>query len=95
MDQELYEVPEGEDRQKQIEKLPLGETISISRRIDLTFGCDPEKITQHNKQVRGILDQQTHRARRKDKSKQYKVENGSFLTRDGAMIIVAACTRTG
>lgn len=95
MSDELFEVPIREDRQRMIEKLPLGETVAIARRVDLSLGADPEKISQHNKQVRGILDQQTHRARRKIKTAEYKVENGSFLTRDGSLIIVAVCTRTG
>lgn len=92
-DQELYEIPDRENRQTQIETLPIGETVSISRRVDLTFGVAPEALANHTKQVRGILDQQTHRARRKFKDHQYKVENGSFLTREGAIIITAACTR--
>lgn len=95
MDQELYEVPDRENRQSQIETLPIGETISISRRVDLTFGTNPDALAAHTKQVRGILDQQTHRARRKYKANTYRVENGSFLTREGAIIIVAACTRIG
>jgi flagellar motor switch protein FliG len=90
---ELYEIPERENRQTLIETLPIGETISISRRVDLTFGVNPEALSEHTKQVRGILDQQTHRARRKHKTHEYKVENGSFLTREGAIILTAACTR--
>lgn len=93
-DQELYEVPEQENRQQQIENLELNETVSIARRIDLTFGIAPDMVAQHVKQVRGILDQQAHRARRKHKERQFKVENGSFLTREAAMMIVATCTRT-
>lgn len=92
-DNELYVVPIREDRQKQIETMDIGDTVSIARRIDLTFGIDPEKLTQHTKQVRGILDTQAHRARRKSKAREYTVENGSFLTKSGALLIVCTVTR--
>lgn len=93
-DQELYEIPDRENRQQQIEMLDLNETVSIARRVDLTFGISPEVVAEHVKQVRGILDQQAHRARRKHKERKFKVENGQFLTREAAMMIVATCTRT-
>lgn len=92
--EELYDIPEAEQRQAMIDQLPINESVAIARRIDLTFGTDPAKLAQHTKQVRGILDQQTHRTRRRLPKQQYKVENGSFLTRDGALMIVAVVTRS-
>lgn len=90
---EVYEISRKENRQNQIEAMDIGDSVSISRRIELQSGFGEGAIAEHNKQVRGIMDQQTHRARRRQKHHKYKVENGSFMTRDGALIVVAVCTR--
>lgn len=90
---EVYEISRKENRQDQIERMDIGDTVSISRRIELQHGFAENAISEHNKQVRGIADQQAHRARRRLKDHRYKVENGSFMTRDGALIITAAITR--
>lgn len=92
-DSEVYLVDHKVDRQKQIEALELGDTISIARRVDLTFGISPEVITEHRRQLRGVMDVQCYRARRKVTTAEFKVENGSFLTTDAAMMIVATVTR--
>lgn len=90
---EVYEISRKENRQDQIEHMDIGDTVSISRRIELQHGFAEGAISEHNKQVRGIADQQAHRARRRLKDHRYKVENGSFMTRDGALIVTAAITR--
>ena len=90
---EVYEISRKENRQDQIERMDIGDTVSISRRIELQHGFAEGAISEHNKQVRGIADQQAHRARRRLKDHRYKVENGSFMTRDGALIVIAAITR--
>ncbi len=90
---EVYEISRKENRQDQIERMDIGDTVSISRRIELQHGFAEGAISEHNKQVRGIADQQAHRARRRLKDHRYKVENGSFMTRDGALIVTAAITR--
>jgi len=90
---ELYEISRKENRQQHIEALDIGDSIAITRRIEMQHGFAEGAITEHNKQVRGIMDQQAHRARRRQKAHKYKVENGSFMTRDGALIITAVCTR--
>lgn len=89
-----FEVAPKENRQAAIEGLDIGDCVSIARRIHLQFGIEKDGIQQHTDQVRGIMDQQTHRARRKTKGRKFKVEHGSFITRDGALIITAVCTRT-
>lgn len=90
---EFFEVGRKENRQGQIEEMDIGDSVAISRRIELQHGFADGAITEHNRQIRGIMDQQTHRARRRLKDRKYKVENGSFMTRDGALIVVAVATR--
>ncbi len=90
---EFFEVSRKENRQGQIEEMDIGDSIAISRRIEMQHGFAEGAITEHNRQIRGIMDQQTHRARRRLKDRKYKVENGSFMTRDGALIVVAVATR--
>lgn len=90
---EFFEVSRKENRQGQIEEMDIGDSVAISRRIELQHGFAEGAITEHNRQIRGIMDQQTHRARRRLKDRKYKVENGSFMTRDGALIVVAVATR--
>lgn len=90
---EVYEISRKENRQQLIETLDIGDSVSISRRIEMQHGFAEGAIAEHNKLIRGIMDQQAHRARRRQKHHKYKVENGSFMTRDGSLIIVAVCTR--
>lgn len=92
--EEVYEISRKENRQSQIEQMDIGDTVAIARRVEMQYGFAENAITEHNKQVRGIADQQAHRARRRLKDNKYKVENGSFMTRDGALIVVAVVTRT-
>ena len=89
----MFVVPRTENRQSQIETMELGDTVTVSRRIDLTMGLAEDTVREHNHQIRGILDQQATRARRKVKGNKYIVENGSFVTRSGALMLVAVCTR--
>lgn len=89
---ETTDVLPKENRQQQIENLDIGETISISRRIILQQV--PEgAIKAHMDRLRGVADRQTHRARQRRRENQYTTEIGSFITRDGAMILVCAITR--
>lgn len=81
-------------RQSQIEALDIGESIAIARRIDLTMGCDPDDLSEMNDRIRGIMDQQVNRARRKGVN-DFKVETGRFVTRDGSLMLVAVCSRIG
>lgn len=90
---ELYEISRKENRQDQIEQMDIGDTVAIARRIELRHGFADDAISNHNKQVRGIADQQTHRARRRFNERRFKVENGSYMTREGALIVTAAITR--
>lgn len=90
---EVYEISRKENRQSKIEALDIGDTVAIARRVEMQHGFADGAITEHNKQIRGIADQQAHRARRRFTERKFKVENGSFMTRDGALIITAAVTR--
>ncbi len=90
---ERYLIPKKLNRQAEINEMDIGNTISIARRIDLTFGISPEQTAEHSKQLRGILDQQANRARRGNREKEYTVENGTFISRGGAMVVCATITR--
>lgn len=90
---EVYEIEPKENRQQQLEALDVGDSVAIARRIEMQYGFAEGAISEHNRQVRGILDQQVHRARRRRTEYRYTVENGSFMTRDGALLIVAVATR--
>lgn len=90
---EVYEISRKENRQTQIEQMDIGDTVAIARRVELQHGFAEGAITEHNKQIRGIADQQAHRARRRFTERRFKVENGSYMTRDGALIVTAAVTR--
>lgn len=85
---------ESPTRQQQINNLDVSESITISQRIDLSFGMDKDAVSRITKLLRGNLDQQANRAR-KGTGKDYTVENGSYLTSGGALIVCATITRLG
>lgn len=89
----MFVIGQKENRQAQIDAMELGDTVSISRRIDLSMGIAPDTVKNHNHQIRGILDQQATRARRRSPGSKFIVENGKFVTRDDALILVAVITR--
>ena len=89
----MFDILPKENRQSKIEAMELGETISISRRLSLDMGITQEAVAEHVHQLRGILDQQATRARRRVPKAQYTVENGAFITRSGALVLSAICTR--
>lgn len=91
--EEVYEISRKENRQSMIEDMDIGDTVSISRRIDMRYGFADGAIGAHNRQLRGIADQQTHRARRRFKERKFTVENGSFMTQAGALVLTVAITR--
>lgn len=97
MDIEVEDIvmsPSDHTRAAQIKKLDIGESVSYARRVELKYGFSEGAISLHTRQVRGNIDQQAHRARRQDPHRKYKVENGSFMTMEGALILVAVVTRT-
>ena len=91
---DTYVIGRKDNRQSQIEDMDIGDSVSIARRIELQHGFAEGAITKHNRQLRGIIDQQAHRARRRRPGRKYKVENGSFMTLDGSLILTAVITRT-
>lgn len=93
MTKEVYEIEQKDNRQSQLEQLDIGDSVAIARRVEMRHGFGDGAITRHNEQVRGIIDQQTYRARRRLKERRFTVENGSFMTRDGSLIVVAVATR--
>ena len=93
MPKEFVEVGKANNRQAQIEKADIGDVVSLGRRVDLSFGLPDGLIAKHTETLRNTLDTQVHRARKKHPERRYTVENGHFLTRSGALMIVASCTR--
>jgi hypothetical protein len=81
-------------RDSQVRALEQGSSISISDRIDTTFGVDSEAISARTRQLRGIMDQSAHRARQQVPNSEFVVENGSFVTKAGAILLTAVVTRT-
>lgn len=90
---EFVEVIPKIDRQAQIDAADIGDVVSIGRRIDLSFGLPEGLIAKHTDQMRGILDTQALRARRRHPGRKYSVENGYFMTRSGALMVIVTCTR--
>lgn len=82
-----------DSQQKRIELMDIGDTISTSRRIDMTGGLDQKLLIDNRAFVRSTMDQQAQRARRKMRPADYIVELTEGLTRAGALIITAAITR--
>jgi hypothetical protein len=80
-------------RQGQINALEVGSSIAAAERIDLTFGINPEALAKTTRLIRGSLDKQANRARRQTGGV-YTVENGSYLTASGAIVVVCTVTRT-
>lgn len=81
------------NRQSLINKMEIGDTVSISRRVEMQYGFAPGAIAKHHNQLRGNLGQQADRARKLFKDREFKVECGSFMTSEGAMIVTAAISR--
>ncbi len=80
-------------RDSQVRALEPGSSISISDRIDTSFGLDPAAVSARTRQLRGIMDQSAHRARKVINASEFVVENGSFVTKAGAIILSAVVTR--
>lgn len=81
-------------RAKAIENLEPGESLSIAKRVALDFGVTSDELTSIKDQLRGVIDGQVHRTRRKHTGRLYKTEIVSALTPQGAaLIIVCCCTR--
>jgi hypothetical protein len=86
--------PQDHTRAAQIGKLAVGDSVAVVRRVEIKYGFADGAIALHTRQIRGIADQQAHRARRQNPKRKYKVENGSFVTQDGSLILVASISRT-
>ena len=94
MDTETYKLKAGSNRQNMIEHLPIGETISQVRRIDITFGVSNKELRKHSELISGGLHCQVNRTRRKFPGRVYTVETATMLNSSStAILIVAAATR--
>lgn len=91
---DLYEITKKESRQGLIAELDIGDSVAISRRINLSFGVDPAAMSQHSNRLRGVLGQQAHRARRQFKERKFEIETGTFITAAGNLHVVSTITRT-
>lgn len=83
------------NRMAAIENLPIGESISICHRVDLTYGLTNDEKNKHTARLRGNLDSQVNKARRKYSARRYTVETLIAPTSQAAaLVIVAVATRT-
>lgn len=80
-------------RDQQVRDLEPGASISIADRVDMSFGLDADGISVRTRQLRGIIDQSANRARKAIRDSEYIVENGMFVTKQGALVISAVVTR--
>lgn len=83
-----------DSRQDQIEKLEIGDSVAVCRRLPLDFGVPKDAIETHTRMLRNVLDRQASRARKHHPFRRYTVENASGITLQGALIITVCCTRT-
>ena len=60
-----FVVSKRDNRQDQIERLEIGDSVAVARRLSLDFGLPKDTITSHLHALRGTLDQQCSRVRRK------------------------------
>lgn len=79
-------------RQTQINAMAVGDSISLSHRLDLSFGLASGAVRSITTLLRGTLDQQANRAR-KGTPNEYVVENGCYLTGAGALVVVCTISR--
>lgn len=93
MAENMDDIADNPSRQAQINALDIGESHAIAHRMDLTFGIATDAISKATRLLRGGLDKQANRAR-KQIGAEYTVENGSYLTNAGAIVIVCTITRT-
>lgn len=87
--------PHPNSRQNTIEMLEPGESYSVAKRVDLTFGLSDSEKKKHLELGRGSLESMVHRARTKHRGRKYRVE--SFIghaSQDAAIFFVAVATRT-
>jgi hypothetical protein len=95
MDTETHKLARKGNRQNQIETLPLGESVAIAYRVDLAFGLSDDEKNKHAARLRGNLDSQVHRARRKHTDRRYTVESiCAPCVQSAAMMFFAVATRT-
>lgn len=85
-------VPPGRrQRMNALEELPVGESVSISRRVALDFGINEGEHRKMISNMRGAIDSQVNRARRKYAGRRYTVENVTAITAGGAALILTVC----
>lgn len=84
----------GKTRASALEDMMEGETISTSLRLPLDYGVNASEYSKHITRLRGTMDAQVARARRKNPGRTYVVENVAAITSRGdAMIVTVAATR--
>lgn len=93
MTTDYVNVTRRENRSGLLSELDIGESVSISSRIDLSFGLPEKRIRDEVDRLRQTLDTQVSRVRRKFREREYIVENGSFITPRQGVVITAVATR--
>ncbi len=76
-------------------RLPIGESYSMTQRLDLTYGIGENARTKTGEMLRNRMDQAVFRARRLKAAKKFIIElTHSLSTRGNALFITCVVTRT-
>lgn len=89
----MFEVEVKHSRQAQINALDTGGSVSITQRFELAYGLPVDTLRTVVDKMRSNIEQQVTRSRRGHSEKKFVVENGSFVTRAGALVVTVVATR--
>lgn len=82
--------PHPNSRKSTIELLDIGDSYSVARRLDLTFGLSDAERIKHTEQVRVSVESMAARARRKNPGRKFVVESFIGHPSSKAVIFVSA-----
>ena len=83
-----------DSRQAQLERLEVGDCLSLARRVDLIYGVPEGALAKLTDELRATMDVQVNRLRRHFTERTYAVQIGKFVTQSGEIMLVVVCTRT-
>ncbi len=93
MDRELDKAPRC-TQQMIVDYLPIGESYSLTHRLDLTYGIDAKARGTVAERLRGRLDQMTFKSRQGQRGKKFRTEVLYALAHGNAIYVICVCTRT-
>lgn len=78
--------------QRSVDSLEIGASYSEAVRLEARYGFDQATVAEMFKRMHDCIDPMCRRAKSKD-GRKHKVEQGSFVTREGAIILTVCATR--